>query len=338
MKKGDCSQPILYVDQLDGTAKPQSVAMGVTQLIFNAFYLSNPSIQPVPGDPDKYNLFFNMEIFLRELSPITNNDHRQMKFYLDLIEQNQVLQHCCFAYATYLTGKPKHYLLSNNLRELLERPALNIKTEMIPPNLNFYMEVKGLVEDFEGDRVLGVFVNTIPQEGIPTLMMAMLVGEGEGKNLIVSHRSVFLDLSQDETVWDSYKKHQFHATYASRNDPKIAGRYEDEITLRTLLNAVLYIAHGCEPFDELQNIFSTKKKKLAIQQKLYTPKPFIFLGKDVEKLRVVPQGTSYVAPYPRWQRYGPNNSRCKLVMVAEKTGGFERKYNLYKGELQKEVQ
>ena len=97
-------------------------------------------------------------------------------------------------------------------------------------------------------------------------------------------------------------------------------------SFKTIINGLLYLLSGEESLDLEQNKFSSKSSKKEAQEKIYTKKKFVSLGKNVKFLREYEQDGYYWAPFFR-KRPGAE-SGLKTVYVK---GHF--KYFKHKGEL-----
>jgi hypothetical protein len=71
------------------------------------------------------------------------------------------------------------------------------------------------------------------------------------------------------------------------------------VSFKTVINGLLYLLSGEENLESQQNEFSKKKSKREAQSKLYTPKEFYFVGKNVKFLREYAQDGYYWAPFFR---------------------------------------
>lgn len=82
---------------------------------------------------------------------------------------------------------------------------------------------------------------------------------------------------------------------------------------KTIINGLLYILSGEENLEVQKNPFSKKKSKYEAQSKIYTPKEFVALGKNVKFLREYVEDGYYWAPFFR-KKQGATDGR-KTVYV-----------------------
>jgi hypothetical protein len=94
---------------------------------------------------------------------------------------------------------------------------------------------------------------------------------------------------------------------------KIKQRINEDRAFKTILNGLLYILSGEEHLDFEKNEFSKKKSKYEAQSKIYTPKQFIHLGKNVKFLREYAQDGYFWAPFFRKKANSSDGKKTVFV-------------------------
>jgi hypothetical protein len=78
---------------------------------------------------------------------------------------------------------------------------------------------------------------------------------------------------------------------------------------------IIYITHSNNDLTEEINDFAKKKSKRVAQEKIYTQKPYIFVGRNFEVPRSVITGEVSVKGHWRWQPHGPQRAFIKHIYI-----------------------
>lgn len=213
-------------------------------------------------------------------------------------------------YRNYVNEK-KNYIFSSGLVEALKNTSTDIKVSHLPRYFCGYIVMPNL-RDNDGEKIEGVFIliknNVVYCSG--------LVNRANGTMI-----NFIFELDRADTVSDVAKLYNYSVRHKDGvyldidNTPGFLIDYQ-----RTVLNGIMYICSTDADLKYRVNNFSTKKKKLNVQKKIYTSSPFTVVGEDFSiYVNKEMKNNVYVRPHWRWQACGPRYSMHKLVYVKEYT-------------------
>lgn len=268
-----------------------------------------------------------------------------MSEFVSLINKDESLLVFLRSYKGYLESDSKNYLVEKNLTKALLDTKLDLKVKYLPKKFSAFIDFKNLI-DQDGDEIQGVFVDIreIPK---PNFYMGYLALNKDLNSYTIGHLNIPLyDLEENiETIIKRHK--EVHQVLSEEDYLKIKKGQEVEGLksikkvyneanyynhIKAIFNTILYINNTPELCQEEENIFSDKKSKRETQEKIYTHKKFIKLGKGFELPREYTCGTVGVRGHFRWQPHGPERSLIKHIYIKPHT----RNYSLNKNEINDE--
>ena len=327
MKKNQ--QPKLYIENIDGTIIPEEAwdNEGLDRLSNNkklGMYLT-------------YHLL-NVYSYCATLLPPNNN-----KGIVTNINQNKISEYCvknaiplvaqdtlraCIltddysrnagqAFKLYKESKnKKNYVMSAPLTKYMGKIQLDIPVSVLPDNFIGYIEPKGLIDETDNSKVLGVIVAIGMFSGYKMILVAMITESGcISSDSFQAFRTFIGDINDAETIDQMQEAYDTSGTGDySINDTR---KPSMSLCLRTILNTVLYINGPNESFIEQFNSFSRKEKIKKVQIKSLSQKGFIKIGyKDASFLKLLVEKEVSVKWHYRNQPYGPGRKYRKMIVIS----------------------
>lgn len=80
-----------------------------------------------------------------------------------------------------------------------------------------------------------------------------------------------------------------------------------------ILNTIIYITHGCEELESIVNDFSPNKSRRQTEERFYTKKPYLLVGRNFQAPKFYAQSESPVRGHFKWRLCGPEQSELKLI-------------------------
>lgn len=192
-------------------------------------------------------------------------------------------------------NNPINYVLSNPLTECFKKTKANLTKYSLPEKFNAYIEFDN-VRDFAGFDIAGCFVNIVND----LIFVAYFSHKQNGKKIPAVRYNVHAVCTTDCVDLDDACK-------------------EDLEFSRVIINTILYInSKGASLVNE-QNQFSTKRSKRDFEQKQFTPKNWIHVGKDFFTKHLprgpLTCGAFNVRGHWRWQPCGPGRANHELIYI-----------------------
>lgn len=263
---------------------------------------------------------------ISNLVPLLNHDE-SMKVFLR-------------AYKGYRENtNSKNFIFTKDLTQSLLKTKLDIKSKYLPKNFSGFILMRGLLDN-DGEEIKGFFID-IKNDPSHFLYLGFVGFSKEYQGYTVSHLNIPLDdsekpikdmISQHDHIYrgiDRETINKINSGSSLKNLDNIfnktvkQGEYYDHF--HAILNAVIYINSEQENSIEEKNIFSNKKSKKETQQKIYTPKSYIYFGKNFNFPKEYNCGEIQVSGFWRWQPHGPQRSLLKRIFIAPHTRNYNQK-------------
>lgn len=256
------------------------------------------------------------------------------KLVLDSLQQDDVVLRSCLSYWLYKESKEKrNYIVSSNLTKCLSKIKMDIPVKALPKDdVRFYFQFNNLFDD-ESNLVKGCFCCFNTDENNKRYIILSAIAEIKDERCTYytqESASIYL-LDKYDTLETLFKNEFIPTDYTKINGGMTCTNGDESLfkttTIRTILNAMLYVTNPNEEFKEEFNIFAKKESKLKVQKNIYTSKKFtkIGYGEDTEFLKLLVTKVTDVAPYWKNQPYGPQRSLRKYILCS----GYERKQKSY---------
>lgn len=237
-----------------------------------------------------------------------------------LVKKDEGFKKLVVGYKYYLED-PKNYVISKSLKEALRKTKQNIKIKHMPDYFNGYLEIPNLLDE-DNSLVAGIFASIRPLENEERILNISTVTNIKSPQV----GYLTLDLSDcppDTSMEDLVKNHTRLVTKANKEKTIIIKTEEETVfheCTKVILNTIMYItSSNAELVNEI-NQFSSKPSKYTAQKKIYTPKPYIFVGKNFQMPRRgggIKCGEFPVSGHWRWQPHGPGMSLHKWIYIEE---------------------
>lgn len=292
-------QKALFLDYLDGSIPLEEDHRFYYRHLMHGIFSKIPFNEYLPSDFP----FPKNDICNTELEKITRNVV-QDAFPIGKPEdiENFIKEHVFkshyFLHSTNITEhrrlKGKNYVASKNLKIALENVSLDIPCSLLPEEKSVYIELPDF-HTSDGDHIFCSWIYT-----------------SKNKN----NQRYLVCTSNSEDGWPYFalvldsKKTIEQVLLEHIRIPKDKPDWR-----KTLLSALVYINNPSVDIIEKFNEFESKKSKLKAQKKIYTSKPFIPIGHDFEKLRLITGKNFGVRGHFRWQPCGENKSKVKLIFI-----------------------
>lgn len=316
-------QPFIIPDYLDLIKQPKNVHLHTIALACALTPYMNVVNDTTVNINFKGKLPCVNGFFLHELVPLISKDE-SLKVFLR-------------TYKAYKEKNSKNYLINKNLSQALFDTKLDLKVKLLPKNFTAFLDIKNLT-DHDGDLIEGIFVD-IYDKPEPTLFMGALCYKKELDLYCVSHLHISLSDSESLLV-DVIKKYKEINSYItpeacekikqgeSFDIPKSlytetrSAKYHKH--LHAIFNTILYIHHHPETMVEESNTFSNKKSKRLGQEKVYTQRRFIEVGKGFTLPKEYTCGEIGVIGHWRWQPYGALRAFIKHIFIAPHVRNYSK--------------
>ena len=300
-------QEILLPDYLDGSVIPKHETLKMFKLVCAyAKYMQPTSATEMAIDLNSATR--------EEIPP---------DVFLEIIKKDESMKVFLRSYHGYISHPHKNYVVARTLTEAFAETKLDIKGKYLPKDFTGYFEIRGL-KDNDGDEIKGVFVR-IDHRAL-TLGFIMY---NSNKNYTVGHFNSEMP-EDEESIADKIRSLPYTITgYNFKNKRSdeikaiLQGGGNPDIVLKEseyykhlhiILNAVLYVTHNENLKEEINN-FSHKKSKREGEMRVYTQRPYIFVGRNFQVPRKYMSGDFEVRGHWRWQPYGLGRSLIKHIFI-----------------------
>lgn len=303
-------QPLMFPDWFDGNKTPKTLEEEIAVSVLSLHHLV---VQP---HYDRIGTLQLEEEYLYD-NPEVSGAYGALN---KLIKTDSTFKSLMGVHNEYKEN-PKNYIVSKELTKALKRTKLDIKKKHIPRQFRGYLEVPN-IEDQYGDQIRGAFISSKTWDsGHQVLSIGYVVNP----SLMVYGfiRLPLYDYDDETSLEDIFK--DYHSVITRPNEDKSAVITEKTDSVfsegpKTLVNTMLYITASNADLVEEVNQFDKKKSKKVVQEKLYTKKPYTFVGRNFQMPRSSYElscGEFSVTGHWRYQPHGPGMTQRKWIFIEE---------------------
>jgi len=211
-----------------------------------------------------------------------------------------------------------NYIITKPLASALSLTKTDIRCSYIPKNINGYLEIPELY-DSDGEKILGIFFHTGEIQGESELTIGYMVfDKAKGTFIPCMLNVAYKDTDLLKDVISKFPFTEICTPKLTVEHPAVLNNY-----MATIINALIYIHNTNAELAEELNCFTGSRKAQERQRGIYTPHPYIVVGRNYKMPRAE-ASEHMVSGHFKWVRFGVGHSYVRHQYVAPYHRGQKR--------------